>query len=388
MHIHPFPARMAPEIALRVVEQLPKEARVLDPMTGSGMVLQQCAKLGIHASGRDLDPLACLISRTATTKIDPVTVRAAARKLVTAAKKISGSDIELPWIDNDLETVRFIRYWFAPFQRDALRRLSYLLFQKRIFAEPKIVDILAVAVSRLIVTKEPKASRARDTAHSRPHRTLDRNTFDVLENVEKSVEHVLKALEASAIRRNAHVRMGDARRLDYVRSGSIDAVITSPPYLNAIDYMRGHRLSLVWLGHSLSSLQSIRATTIGAEVSLNIDDDEFDEVSDRLGFHRLDNRLQAILRRYYSDLRDQLAATTRVLKTGGLASYTIGNCNVRGVYVRNNVLLRECALSAGLELVEERQRRIPTVRRYLPVKGQTTALAARMRTEHVLQFRK
>jgi hypothetical protein len=203
MHIHPFPARMAPEIALRVVERLPKQARVLDPMSGSGMVLQQCARLGIQAFGRDLDPLACLISRTATTKVDALAVRAAAKKLVAAAEKISGSDIEIPWIDNDLGTVRFIRYWFAPAQRDALRRLSYLLFQKRIFDDPKIVDVLAVAVSRLIVTKEPKASRARDTAHSRPHRTLDRNSFDVLASVEKSVEHVLKVLESSSIRRSA-----------------------------------------------------------------------------------------------------------------------------------------------------------------------------------------
>jgi hypothetical protein len=36
--IHPFPARMAPEIALEQVLGLSSEAVILDPMTGSGTV--------------------------------------------------------------------------------------------------------------------------------------------------------------------------------------------------------------------------------------------------------------------------------------------------------------------------------------------------------------
>jgi DNA modification methylase len=50
-----------------------------------------------------------------------------------------------------------------------------------------------------------------------------------------------------------------------MRRNSVDAVLTSPPYLNAIDYMRGHRMSLVWLGHSLTELRHIRSNSIGAE---------------------------------------------------------------------------------------------------------------------------
>src|SRR3712207_7608036 len=43
------------------------------------------------------------------------------------------------------------------------------------------------------------------------------------------------------------------------------AAITSPPYLNAIDYLRGHRLSLVWLGYRIGDLRLTRAVSIGAE---------------------------------------------------------------------------------------------------------------------------
>ncbi len=46
-------------------------------------------------------------------------------------------------------------------------------------------------------------------------------------------------------------------------------IITSPPYLNAIDYLRGHKLSLVWMGQSIARVRNIRSTNIGTEKSLS-----------------------------------------------------------------------------------------------------------------------
>jgi len=50
-----------------------------------------------------------------------------------------------------------------------------------------------------------------------------------------------------------------------ITDGFIDVVITSPPYLNAIDYLRGHKLSLAWLGYKISDIIPIRSNNIGAE---------------------------------------------------------------------------------------------------------------------------
>lgn len=61
--IHPFPARMAPELALSALASLKKGSIVLDPMAGSGTVLRQALALGHRAIGFDMDPLAVLMSR-------------------------------------------------------------------------------------------------------------------------------------------------------------------------------------------------------------------------------------------------------------------------------------------------------------------------------------
>ena len=67
--IHPFPARMAPELALSALKELKRGSLVLDPMSGSGMVLRQATELGLHSIGFDMDPLAVLMATVWTTAI-------------------------------------------------------------------------------------------------------------------------------------------------------------------------------------------------------------------------------------------------------------------------------------------------------------------------------
>jgi tRNA G10 N-methylase Trm11 len=49
--IHPFPARMAPGIALDALAEADTPLRVLDPMAGSGTVLAVARSKGHHAVG-------------------------------------------------------------------------------------------------------------------------------------------------------------------------------------------------------------------------------------------------------------------------------------------------------------------------------------------------
>ena len=67
--IHPFPARMAPGLALDSLSALKPQSVVLDPMSGSGTVLRQALELGHEAIGFDVDPLAVLMATVWTTRL-------------------------------------------------------------------------------------------------------------------------------------------------------------------------------------------------------------------------------------------------------------------------------------------------------------------------------
>ena len=387
LHIHPFPARMAPEVALAGLKGLPSHYVVLDPMSGSGMVVGTAAKLGLEAIGYDLDPLACMISRVNGTKVEETRVREQCERLVDECRKLDVSSIALPWMDGDEETRRYVEYWFGAKQIEQLRRLSYLLVARPITSNRAILDALRIAVSRLIITKEPKASLARDTAHSRPHRTIMDSEFDILGAVPRSLEHVLSTLAPRTVMRNVSAYRGDARKLGRVRSGSVDCIVTSPPYLNAIDYMRGHRLSLIWFGYSITQLRKIRSRSMGAEISHS--GRGIPELQTFFG--RLDveigDRQRKILQRYYIDLCRVTREAYRVLRGARQATYVIGNSRIKGNEIRNCDLLVYAAERNGFNLASCRTRQIPENKRYMPLLGsQETSLAKRMKTEHIITF--
>jgi len=251
------------------------------------------------------------------------------------------------------------------------------------------VNLLKVALSRLIITKNPLASRARDTAHSRPHRTIVENDFDVIAALHKSVRHVLKALRADEIKRDVKVYRGDARNMWRTECESIDSIISSPPYLNAIDYMRGHRLSLVWLGYNLRQLGKIHASSVGTETTGNprIHDAVCNFIDDLPA--DLGRRQFGTIKRYATDLCLVTSEAHRVLKHGRTATYVIGNSRICGHEVRNSDLMISAARSSGLHLVDRATREIPENKRYLPLLNSADSkLSNRMRTEHVLVFRK
>ena len=93
---------------------------------------------------------------------------------------------------------------------------------------------------------------------------------------------------------------GDARRLD-IRDGSVDLVVTSPPYLNAIDYLRCSKFSLVWMGYSVVELRRLRSTAVGTEVGMDArDDQEIQRILSKLKLQpKLPARQEAMLARLH-----------------------------------------------------------------------------------------
>lgn len=387
--IHPFPARMAPELALETLDSLPPKSTVLDPMAGSGTVLRQAAELGHTAVGFDLDPLAVLMSRVWTTPVSNQVVQNVLQDILADARSIRYDDLFIPWIDGDEETAHFIDYWFGEKQQEDLRRISLALnrfsFQNCSSNRSRAGDILRIALSRIIITKDAGASLARDVSHSRPHKTKTATNFDVIPAFERAVGVVLKRLTAELLMGKTTVRIGDARNLKRLEDHTVDCVLTSPPYLNALDYMRAHRLSLVWLGYSLHELRIVRAHSIGTERSLR----KGPELSAIIGsfgdMEALPSRYVGIVRRYASDMLQTMREIARVLTKTGRVTFVVGNSCIRTIFIQNSEAIVNIAEVSGLKLLSRYDRALPLQNRYLPT-PQDGMLGKRMRTETILSF--
>ena len=248
--IHPFPARMAPEIAFEVIQNLKPKSTVIDPMVGSGTSLRIAAANGFKTFGTDVEPLALLLTSAWNIQLRPNTILKSAEILIQKAKQLKV--VTLSWIDE--ETKLFIDFWFADQQKNQLYRLSRCIIAEK---DDDLKTLFQIALSRCIITKDKGASLARDVSHAKPHRVKLENDFDVYEGFLNNIQIIIKRLDASKNKHRIELKQGDARALHY-EDKSADCIITSPPYLHAVDYFRGHRLSLVWFGYNLGQLRNMR----------------------------------------------------------------------------------------------------------------------------------
>ncbi len=386
--IHPFAARMAPEIAFAALDGLPKGSLILDPMSGSGTVVRTISSLGYNGIGIDIDPLAVMMSKAWTTSIHSRNFSRIVERVLTTAEKSALSTVSLPWIDEDIRTREFIDFWFAQKQKNALRKLASAIFHE----SGKYTDLLKVALSKLIITKQKGASLAADVSHGKPHRVRMSNDFDVLYEYQVVCNRLIKIMSESPMNGRVKVSRGDARKLR-LPDNSIDAIITSPPYLNAIDYMRGHKLALVWLGYKIGDLAAIKRISVGAErapeakANIELAKNITSGIPD---FHKLPKRKVNMIYRYALDMCTMLAEANRVLKCRARATYVIGNTTQNNVYIENTEIAKYVAEAWGLRLINRFEREIPQNRRYLPppTKKEQSSFRTRMKTEAVLTFQK
>lgn len=147
----------------------------------------------------------------------------------------------------------------------------------------------------------------------------------------------------------ANFEIGDARSLP-LEDNSMDAVITSPPYSFAIDYVENDRPQLEYLRHDVSKLK--------------------DEMIGLKGKTRKDK-----LANYFDDMGKVLCDMCRVLKSGKYAVIIIGSNDVQTGGVRLETKIEEMALKIGFALDQKIVK---------PIKG----IQNTMKDEYILFFRK
>ena len=367
--VHPFPARMAPSIVVDALASK-RPLTVLDPMMGSGTVLALARSLGHRVLGFDTDPLAVLISTVWTSAIDIREFEYTAKGVLNDAKRIFA---DLPVRDAypataDEETKRFVRFWFDPYAR---RQLAALAQTIEAVSDHRIQSALWCGFSRLIITKQFGASRAMDLSHSRPHRvfpTAPAKPFSHFDRAIRTVSSGCLQKGQLGIGPRVYAQLGDARSIP-LRDDSIDLVLTSPPYLNGIDYMRTSKFSLVWMGHLIADLRIVRSTSIGAESRLDgtCQDTYLSSLTARFSPDGLQAKHTRVVTRFIDDMRRTISEVSRVLRISGRTVFIVGDSSVSGgKLINTSGIVEDLAAAVGLNVIDKRVRTLPANRRYLP----------------------
>jgi hypothetical protein len=266
--VHPFPAPLSPHVARTIIERITSRSGVvLDPMAGSGMVPLAALSLGRTCNALDIDPLALLTIKVQCGSYDLEELERVGRFTLLRAerlvRRVAVLDRRLER-DFDRPTRDFIKRWFPLKARRGLLALWQAIGE----ASPvRLRDPLKIAFSHVIIAKTAGVSRAIDLPHTRPHRLVGKRVPDPIAMFPRRLHELVQRLRERGpmpSRATLNLRRGDVRRIP-CSDGSVDLVLTSSPHANAIDYMRAHKFTLVWMGYSVSTLANVRAQMIGAE---------------------------------------------------------------------------------------------------------------------------
>jgi DNA modification methylase len=387
---HAFAAKFPPQLPRAFIDSLTDTGEIiLDPMVGSGTALVEALLADRAAVGVDLDPLAVKISRAKCTPLDVQAAALFAEQIADRARlwvsHASKSGLENVLAPFDAATKEFLTYWFLP---ETLLELHGLATGIRLLAPDAVRNFFEVILSSVIITKSGGVSLARDLAHSRPHKVTHkriRSPIDVFE------EKAMRALGSLATLDNcghrAVVLRGDSRALP-LESESVDLIVTSPPYASAIDYVRAHKFSLVWLGYMIPQLTQARRKYIGAEVRLENGSSVWSETARSClrAVAERDERRSQVIARYFVDMQRSIQEMFRVLRPGRACVIVVGSSTVRGVNILTQYALAEIGEAAGFRLVGVKERKIDRDRRLMPISCNSSRLGieARMHREHVI----
>ncbi len=252
-----------------------------------------------------------------------------------------------------------------------------------------IRNILYSVFSSIIITKSGGVSLAMDLAHTRPHRVNDKKVKSAIAEFSSRIRKIVTT-NNNELKNCAIIIEGDTKNIPF-KSEIVDLIVTSPPYANnAIDYMRAHKFSLVWLGYQINELKEIRKQYIGAESRIQIDFQEYPEIiKEKFSVIGKENiKKSYAFQRYCFEMLNSIKEMYRVLKRKSPCVLVVASSKICGIDVETHKCLAQMGRMIGFETVGIGKRLINRNRRMMPFSKEkgNSKIEDRMHQEYVIGF--
>jgi SAM-dependent methyltransferase len=351
---------------------------VLDPFCGTGTTVVEAKKLGIAGVGIEATPVSYLASSVKTDwDLDADELLSHAEAVADQALGVllsqglaeplsePPSDLELRRLPEDSEKI-LLKGSISPLP---LHRVLVLLSALESNDVPRLRSHELLALARILPTGAGNLRFGPEVGVGK--QKVDVDVVGLWLDAVRAMARDLRTV-ANQPHPPTSIIHGDAReRHEGIPSGSVDAVITSPPYPNEKDYTRTTRLEAVILGLVNSRLELrqskellLRSNT--RNVYKADDDDQWvshnadvqaiaDQIESRRielgktsGFERLYPRATKL---YFGGMARHLQELRRVLKPGARLAYVVGDqASYLRVMIRTGELLAGIATELGYEV--------------------------------------
>jgi len=322
---HSYPARFIPQIPKTFISLYTCDHDlVVDPFCGCGTTIVEAFLAGRPSIGNDLNPLACLITR-AKSRLIPEEELLILEKQVKKIARYVRSDHLRPEYYRKLPRRNISNL----FNREMINEISLIKEGiDELRGNDRLVDLCLVALSATIwaLVESENGIDVFSTFHRKLNAMVD--TIREMRDIVKTPPPT-------------RVVCGDARSLE-VDSQSTSLIVTSPPYVNALDYYRVHMYNMLWLG---MDYEAFRRNEIGGHS------------------HHIANRFR-LLSEYLGDMLRSMIEMNRVLKRNGVCVIAIGNSSLEYELIESWKYFVSFAERLGFAVRRTIFRRIDVTKKY------------------------
>lgn len=357
-----------------------KGLKILDPFMGSGTTAVETVLSGNKPFGVEMDPFARLVSEVSSTVYTETQLD---EMKDTSERVLSDFKKKEPAETPDLLG---ISHWFGDGVLNSLLKLKQAILD---YSKPEYLPFMLVAFADCI---KPASLMERQslkpyistkyTKIAKPPEESFRHSFEM---------HSKAALEMSKAAPNKAYPLewvgNDATTFE-VEEQSFDMAITSPPYINALDYTRCIKIESSLVGTTDNEgVAALRKLQVGYEKRRKQDIDE--RVVELFApYHTQVSRVNKTVAdtslAYFNDILKNLTQVGKALKTGSMYHIVVGDNTVRGVHIPTHEIIARLAEVVGYKWVGYYQYAIKDHRNSIPRSKPTDKIA----TEHVLMLQR
>lgn len=365
---HSFAGRAHPLTIRHLLADLPLGATVLDPFVGSGTVLIEAVLRGARAIGCDISELALRLSRFKATPLPP----AMGRALQERAERIGEASLARVKSRKRPQQTWDKPQFYPPHVFLELCGLRAEL-EAQSQRDPPLFEALLLVFSSIVVKASRQRSETNPTLFERHIGPGQVSRWFVAKATEVARLHAalwtrVQALGPGAAKERPLCVAGDARTVLSdeqalpLWAGSVDCIVTSPPYLGTYDYVDHHLRRYPWLGIDPAPIAR-------AEMAARRHGDA--------------QRLSELRLAHQKDSDRWLAGAARLLKPSGMLYVLVGDSLVQGEVVRGDLPIRRAAEAAGLRFLSRVAAERP---HFLSAQAQEESPPTAPRLEHLLAF--
>jgi site-specific DNA-methyltransferase (cytosine-N4-specific) len=396
--IYRYPARMVPQIPRHLFNFWTRTGilepgdTVFDPFSGSGTTATEARLHGLNAVATDINPFACLLSRTKAKPGNLDAIEAAIHKALGAdwiyrerfidqehdsaieRHPTKGGEDVYPSdqgnSNHDAYSVK--KGWFPERQLAKIEEMQRQLTEMRGEFGYKPIRFLRIALSqtarKISYQRDGEFKRHRIPEEERPdHDPPFTETY--LEVLTDNFDRAIAYTERVDPTTKATISHADCRNEDLLEPNSVDAIVTSPPY--------GDSQTTVAYGQFSQDPAAV-ATPIDVEDMKNVDPAglggrdsvaavEFETVCSwsptlekTVGVLEAEGGRDEDVLEFFTDYAESLLQMSRVIKNGQPVALVVGNRTVSRVPIPMHQITAEIARQAGLSQQHSFPRSIPS----------------------------